>query len=324
MKPFLKIVLLCALLLNTGWGFFVHQRINRLAVFTLPPEMIRFYKKHLQYISGAAVNPDRRRYLVPEEGARHYIDLDRYDNKELPLYWMDAVARYSEDSLQQHGVLPWYLPVMVKRLEEAFAAQNTEDILRYSAELGHYVGDAHVPLHTTSNYDGQLTGQRGIHALWESRLPELFHEDYNFFVGPAAYVENVQGAAWDMVRQSHTMVDTVLQFEKELSEHGETRYSYETKGKKTEKVFSFPYSRKFHDRLAGMVERRWRSSVRMTASLWYTAWVNAGQPDLSRLLDVQPDPAEQKRLLDEYRKIRELRRFKPRPHETDSLSGSEK
>lgn len=312
------------LVLNTGWGFFVHQRINRLAVFTLPPEMIRFYKKHLQYISEAAVNPDRRRYLVPEEGARHYIDLDQYDNKELPVYWMDAAVMYGEDSLRQHGVLPWHLPVMVKRLEEAFAAQNTDDILRYSAELGHYVGDAHVPLHTTSNYDGQFTGQRGIHALWESRLPELFHDDYNFFVGPAAYVENIQKTAWETVRQSHTMVDSVLQFEKELIEHGEARFSYETKGKKTERVFSFPYSRKFHDRLGGMVERRWRSSVRMTASLWYTAWVNAGQPDLTKLLEVQPGPEEQKRLLEEYRKIKELRQFKLRPHETDSLSVPEK
>ncbi len=27
------------------WGFFGHKRINRMAVFTLPPEMMVFYKK---------------------------------------------------------------------------------------------------------------------------------------------------------------------------------------------------------------------------------------------------------------------------------------
>jgi hypothetical protein len=32
-----------------------------------------------------------------------------------------------------------------------------------------------------------------------------------------------------------------------------------------------------------MVERRMRQSIFATASLWYTAWVNAGQPDLKNL-----------------------------------------
>ena len=32
-----------------------------------------------------------------------------------------------------------------------------------------------------------------------------------------------------------------------------------------------------------MIERRMRQSIFAVASFWYTAWVNAGQPDLKNL-----------------------------------------
>ena len=47
-----------------------------------------------------------------------------------------------------------------------------DDVLRTAADLGHYLADAHVPLHTTGNYNGQRTNQTGIHALWETHNVE--------------------------------------------------------------------------------------------------------------------------------------------------------
>ena len=158
---------------------------------------------------------------------------------------------------------------------------DPEVILRISAERGHYVGDAHVPLHTTKNYNGQLTGQEGIHAFWESRLPELFSDDYDFFVGKASHLNNVQLAAWKTIEVSHQAVDSVLLFERELSNHlGSSKYSFETKGRQTVKVYSQEYSAAYHKILKGMVERQMRAAIKMTGDLWYTAWVDAGQPDL--------------------------------------------
>src|SRR5262245_39795059 len=96
----------------SSWGFFSHQHINRLAVFTLPPEMIVFYKPHINYLTEAAVNPDRRRYAVAEEAPRHYIDLDHYADSagtRPPKYWKDAVEKYSRDSLLAHGIVPWHI-----------------------------------------------------------------------------------------------------------------------------------------------------------------------------------------------------------------------
>src|SRR3954465_12493772 len=94
------------------WGFFAHQRINRLAIFTLSPDMIGFYKRNIQYITETAVNPDRRRFSVPEEAPRHYIDLDHYGDsalQKMPRYWDKAVEKHSENTLTAYGILPWHI-----------------------------------------------------------------------------------------------------------------------------------------------------------------------------------------------------------------------
>lgn len=199
-------------LLFSNWGFFAHERINRLAVFTLPPEMIGFYKANIQYITEASVNPDRRRFSSVDEAPRHYIDLDHYGDSALykmPRYWQAAVQKYSEDTLKAYGIVPWHINRMYYSLKEAFLIRDPERILKISAELGHYIADAHVPLHTTENYNGQLTGQEGIHAFWESRLPELFSDDFDYFVGKAEYISNPQAAAWNAIQSAHLTVDSV-------------------------------------------------------------------------------------------------------------------
>lgn len=283
---------LCAF--SPFWGFYAHRKINRLAVFTLPPAMITFYKVHVNYLTETAVNPDRRRYVVEKEAPRHYLDLDHYpDSVELPRGWLDAVERFGEDSLREHGILPWYIFAMYLRLRDAFMVGDSDLILRTSSDLGHYIADAHVPLHTTRNYNGQLTGQEGIHGLWESRLPELFSEEYDFFVGPARYLHDPQEAAWQIVRESHSYVEDVLGFEAELSQSfGEKRFGFETRGRRTVNVYTEDYCRAYHQRLGNTVESRMRQSILLTGSFWYTAWVDAGQPDLKSLLNHIPEKEE--------------------------------
>lgn len=303
------------------WGFFAHQKINRLAVFTLPVEMAGFYKKNIQYLMQASVNPDRRRYAVPEEAVRHYIDLDAYGDSaaiKLPRYWAEAIKQYPEDTLQKHGIVPWHINRVYYQLKDAFLEQNPERILFLSADLGHYIADAHVPLHTTKNYDGQLTGQQGIHGFWESRLPELLFHEYDFFVGKASYLKNVQLAAWNAVRHANEALDSVLTFEKNLSIKFEDRkFSFETKGKQTAKVFSQEYSKAYHAALNGMVERQMRASVKMIGDVWYTAWVDAGQPDLQLFLTYRPTEEELARRKAEVQRWKEEQKVQPRPHESD-------
>lgn len=271
-----------------SWGFYAHQRINRLAVFSLPPEMIGFYKKHIRYITENAVNPDQRRYAVAGEAARHYIDIDRYGDSaiyKIPRFWQQAVEKYTADTLQAYGIVPWHINAMKHQLTQAFKDRNIDRILGLSADMGHYVADACVPLHTTHNYNGQLTGQRGIHAFWETRLPELLSDGYDFFVGQAQYIEQPQLKAWQLVTSAHLALDSVLGFERELTAQfeEEKKYSFEVRNNITTRVYSRAFTLAYHKRLNGQVERQMRLAIHTIASFWYTAWIDAGQPDLKLL-----------------------------------------
>ena len=276
---------------TSTWGFYGHKRINRMATFSLPPELFTFYKKNIEYITEHSVDPDKRRYAAKGEAERHYIDIDHYVKPGedpflvVPKQWNDAVEKFTEDTLKAYGIVPWHLEVMVRRLTKAFKTKNLHRILQYSSELGHYVGDAHVPLHTTENYNGQLTGQKGIHGFWESRIPEISADDYDYLVGRCEYIADPLTKAWEVVKGSSIAVDSVLSFEKELTERwpADQKYSYEHRGQVMMKVYSNEFSMEFQRMLGNMQERRMRGAIFTTASFWYTAWVNAGQPDLSDL-----------------------------------------
>lgn len=360
-------LLICFLLWHPlpEWGFFGHRMINRQAVYTIPAPLNQFYKKHAPFLEEHGVDPDKRRYAIPQEYKRHYIDLDILeDRKGEPLgldlqaeieqalvvilisaegdssRWVrfgDQRAHYRTDStkcpvlasellasfalVQQedphaetwitstnegaglydtcgqeisfakmiflddfsiHGILPYWLPVMQRRLTNAFLKRDIQMILRLSADIGHYIGDAHVPLHTTANYNGQLTGQQGIHGFWESRIPELFSAEWDLVTGPAEYVSDYTRAAWVMVRESHTYVDDVLTLERQIREQlpSDRIMCYEDRNSLNVLTYCPQFAAAYQNAMDGMVERRFREAVHAVGSAWYTAWVDAGQPDL--------------------------------------------
>lgn len=299
MKPTLTLLLLLAWLAAHCWGFYGHRQINYYAVFLLPPELVAFYKPHLSYLSEHAVDPDKRRYAIPEEAPRHYIDLDHYGAypfDSLPRRWDEAIARYTEDSLQAHGIVPWWIGIMQARLTEAFRQRNSSRILKLSAELGHYIGDAHVPLHATSNYNGQLTGQHGIHGFWESRVPELLAAaNWDFLIGKAAYIANKQDFIWKRVLESAAAVDTVLRTEKALTGMfaPDAKFAFEPRNGQVVRQYASAFTRAYDKALNGMVERRMRQSIFAVASFWFSAWVDAGQPALKDLAPVAWSEADQ-------------------------------
>ena len=298
-RPDLPAILISSFLIISqnclSWGFYGHRLINGKAIYSLPPEMFSFYKKNQSYLIEHSVDPDKRRYADKEEAPRHYIDLEHFlpgincgldclDSLHL-LGWKEAVAQWKEDSLKEYGILPWYLSLMVLRLEEAFKSGNTGAILKVSSEIGHYAADAHVPLHTTENYNGQLTGQKGIHALWESRIPERFGEKYEFMTGRAVYFEFIQGDIWKVIMESHDKVDFVLGSERELRNTfpSDKVYRPSTVGRKVSPQYTSAYVDAYAELNGNLVEEKMKAASYFTACLWYTAWVNAGQPDLSVL-----------------------------------------
>lgn len=288
----------------SSWGFFAHQKINRLAVFTLPKEMIGFYKNHIDYLSEHAVDPDKRRYADSLEAPRHYLDADHYGLHpfdSIPQKWAHAVAKLSKDTLEAYGTVPWVIERNYYALVQAFKERDSLKIMHYSADLGHYIGDAHVPLHTTENYNGQLTGQGGIHGFWESRLPELFSSEYDFFVGKAQYIEHPLKKAWEIVQIANGYKDSVLLIEARLNRSfpKDRKYGFSQRNGKVERNYSEAYARAYHEALKGMVERQMRSSIHDVGSFWYSAWVDAGQPILKNLVRNELGAEEKKKLQEE-------------------------
>lgn len=263
------------------WGFFAHKKINSMAIYTLPIEMIPFYKRHQKEIEDLSVLPDQRRYIMDNEASRHYIDLDRYKIADIRYTsWPEIIKNIHEDSLVKHGIVPWHIPILYQQLKYAFVRRDTIKIIKLSAEMGHYIGDLHVPLHTTSNYDGQNTGQTGLHAFWESRIPELLNEALEEWVGPATFVSNVTKSAWVWVLESHTQVNILIDKEAKLNAtfKQSKKYRFEKKGNGLQKNYSIEYSKKYHQVLDHQIEDRFQSAYKHVGDIWYSAWIEAGQP----------------------------------------------
>ncbi|MBK9735782.1 MAG: hypothetical protein IPO92_12760 [Saprospiraceae bacterium] len=346
-----------------------------MAVFTLPTEMMGFFKNNIEYMTEHAIDPDKRRYATKHEAPRHYIDIDHWDKIPFPnvprdfeeaiikhckvkfisngdtlffdkvittdsivlstsvlggvrlsisyplfvKYWkkiikpmyyedewrlsgydLDELFNTSyfhsnridvliEDHFSEHGIVPYHLENMMYKLTRAFENKDYNMVLRQSAEFGHYISDAHVPLHTTTNYNGQMTDQVGIHAFWESRIPELFAErEYDFFVGKAEYIENPKDFFWNIIIKAHGHLDSVLSVEKRLSKEfdSDRQYCYDERLNKTIRIQCPEYADAYTKALGSMVEEQMRSSIHAVGSCIYTCWVNAGQPVMASFPEI--------------------------------------
>jgi hypothetical protein len=273
-----------------SWGFWAHRKINNKAIATLPEEMKGFYFYYSDYITDHSVDPDKKRFCVVEEAPHHYIDLDHYFKNSydsMPRRWTEAVQKYTIDTLNKYGTLPWYICLEYNLLVQAFKDTNPDQILKLSSHLGHYISDSYVPLHSTLNYDGQYTGQWGIHSFWESTVPELMGKSFNYKVNKAKFISNINAFAWMGPLSSAPEADSVLAIERTLHAEFPFEKMYCIEFNRQDQPFlkfSEEYSIEYNKRLNGMVERRIRSSIYATGCIWLSAWIDAGQPDLNQLI----------------------------------------
>lgn len=241
------------------------------------------------------------------EAPRHYLDVENYENSidSIPEKFTDALAKYGNKHLNTNGIVPWQIQRTYFNLVNAFKTRDSVKILKYSADLGHYIGDVHVPLHTTANHNGQLTNQVGIHAFWESRLPELFSTNYSFVVGKAIYIENPLKEAWKILKHTNSLVDTVLLFEAQLNSSfpSDQKNSFIERNNSVLKQYSLAYSKAYHEKMNNMVEKQMRSAILEIGSFWYSAWVDAGQPELKNLVKIEMNALEKQLEMDTEKKF---------------------
>lgn len=252
-----------------AWGPTAHRLANRWAIATLPPELRGFFEANRQFLIDHANDPDAWMAKDTFERKRHYIYLDKYGffpYLNLPHSYKAATEEYFKIRINRDGLLPWNIGDYSLRLTNAFKTQDWEQVKLVAAALGHYVADADDPLHTTQNYDGQLTKQPGLAERFEIRLIDRFS---NFFiVAPqdAAKIDDPTEYAFQMVLESNTWVDHIILEDRRALE-GLDSYSED-------------YFDRFYAQVGSTAMKKINDAAHDIGSYWYTAWVNAGRPQL--------------------------------------------
>lgn len=285
-KYALPVVLAGVLIIGAGWGFLVHRTIHQLAVYELPKEMTPFFYQNMEYLVTNAPRPDMRRNQDSAEAPKHFIDIEMYGPDaahKMPMDLKAAIKKYSIDTLVKYGYVPYVIASMQEKLTQAFRNGNKDSILFYATDLGHYIGDANVPLHATVNYDGQLTNQKGLHSLWESMIPEIEIGNYNLYSAhKATYLKKPEEAVWAAVRRSFAMVPELLLKEKEVSKDftDDKKFRVQMRRGRESKSYTSEFAKAYAAALKNTINEQLIRSADLVADIWYTCWVNAGKPDL--------------------------------------------
>ncbi|MDP9229585.1 MAG: zinc dependent phospholipase C family protein [Bacteroidota bacterium] len=308
MKSLTRVGLLAGFLIFcTSWGFLVHRTINQLAIYQLPKNMQPFFYENMDSIVKNSIRPDQRRNKDSTEGAKHFIDIEMYGDSaawKMPMTWNEAVTKYSKDTLFKYGYVPYWIITMKDKLTNAFRNGNADSILFYATDIGHYIGDANVPLHTSVNYDGQLTGQRGLHALWESVIPELELSQYQLYNHhQAKYLEHPETELWQAIRNAHFLLNDMIEKEREVSKQftDSTKYRIQLRNGRELKYYTATFAKAYAARLQPTINEQLLRSSNLIADFWYTSWVDAGKPDLNGLLKTPFSKAEKKKMKKEFK-----------------------
>lgn len=285
----LVVLLAVVVIVTGGWGFLVHRTVHQLSVYELPKEIAPFFYQNMEYLVTNAPRPDMRRNQDSTEATKHFIDLEMFGEEaatKMPTEWQAAVKLYTKDSLIKYGYLPYHIIYMKGKLTEAFKNGNKDSILFYATDLGHYIGDANVPLHTSVNYDGQLTNQKGLHSLWESMIPELELNTYNLYsTHKAVYLKKPETAVWAAIRQTAALVPDMLLKEKEVSKGftDDKKFRTQIRNGRESKSYTTEFAKAYSAALKPTINDQLLNSANLIADFWYTCWIDAGKPDLSAI-----------------------------------------
>ena len=263
-----------------SWGFAVHHYIAQNYSKHLPPTMDGL-AAYDAVVDAHVTDPDTRRPTTPGEEFRHYIDIDFYPEflaGAMPHDRAVLEAQNGAATVLDIGIVPWAVAEVVATLTAQFQSSNWNAAALTIADLCHYVGDAAQPLHCTLNYNGQLSGNTGIHSRYEStmmntRIGELFTP-----VMPIAYYANPVDAMFGIGSGSWDKLDEVL-----AADNGAKAA--------TGGSYNGTYYNLLWNNTQSFTRVRIDSAAVATASFVHTAWVNAGRPTIpGSTADVEPGP----------------------------------
>ena len=261
-----------------AWGFEAHQFIAARAIALLPPEIRPMFEANRAVFVERSIDPDTWRTAgFTNEEPNHFLDLDwegygPYPHAALPRDYTAAIAKFGRQRIEDNGTVPWRTEEMYGNLRRAFEAYPRRgafgrfDIIQFAAWMTHYVSDAHVPFHAVFNYDGQLTGQNGIHARFESFLFERYETQLTIAPKPMAPIANPRDFVFDTILQGTQLVPPILK--SDLEAIG------------TRDIYDDAYYAAFFKANRAVMERRLNESISAVAAMIAGAWEAAGKPAL--------------------------------------------
>ncbi|MCL5006422.1 MAG: hypothetical protein M1404_07780 [Acidobacteria bacterium] len=254
-----------------AWGPKAHRLCNDWAIGTLPGKLHDFFQANRSFILAHSNDPEMWIKKDRYERMRQYIFLDKYGlfpYLGLPESYEMAVKKYGSGRIVHNGVLPWQIGEYSLKLTEALNAGNWEEVKLDAAALGFYVADAHDPLHTTRNYDGQLTDQKGLATRFGTELVDRYSHFFIFRPDDATKIDDPTEHAFQMVLEANTWVDQIILADRRARD-GLPGYTDE-------------YYDRFYSRVGSTAMREISEAAHDIGSYWYTAWLNAGRPELPK------------------------------------------
>ena len=263
--------LLLALLLVLGsWGEKAHRKINTGCVNYLPSEL-KALRAWAPLLGEHASDADNRKKEDKNEFVRHFIDIDNYEQfiqqKHINPSFQVQCQLYGRAFVMKNGTLPWVTDSTYRALVSQMRRAQWEKAVLTAADLGHYVGDGYMPLHITANYNGQLSDQKGIHGRYESEMIDRYIEPITLKRGHVKRVLDIQATVFDYLYHNYSYMTPLLQADRHacsLSNHQYNDDYYASLWKDTH-VFT---------------TRLLSQASQTLASLIYSAWIDAGKPEL--------------------------------------------
>jgi hypothetical protein len=258
-----------------AWGTAAHKYIMGRALDLLPAELKPFFDVNRAEIVARSVDPDHWRIIGWPDDPNHFIDfgmkeLGDFPFTALPREYGAALEKFGQATLDRIGRLPWREAEELGNLRRGFESFAREggygatNVVLFSGAAAHYIQDAHQPFHASVNYDGQMTGNTGIHSRFESELFDRFQSRLTINPAPPTPIRNVRDFAFDVLLASYQQVDAILKAD--------------TEAIGTKDVYDDQYYETFFTKVRPVLERRIAESITATAGVIIGAWELAGKP----------------------------------------------
>jgi hypothetical protein len=248
-----------------AWGERAHEMVNAAAVETLPEPLRSYFRTRKVFLVEHAIDPDRLARQDTQERPHHFTEVDAYDSFPFISFQRRfLVERMSPPPALNHGDSIWQIEVYTLQMAKMLRRRRWQEADGAAVFAAHFAADLTQPLHTVINYDGQLSGQTGIHARFEVGLVNALADGWVLHPSPVDYCSDLRARIFQELIQSYSYRFVIFASDR-IAVRGRNYSDVE-------------YSLTFNQLAGPLAKKRLEAAASFVGSLWYTAWVRAGKP----------------------------------------------